>query len=360
MAKFIWKPEVIDFGYEPGTKEIKFIHEGTNITIEQYPSWMSDVSVEFTAWSSGRPEKGKITATVGYDAPFKYSTGYITVYCDGESFLVPVVYNYDSEHIPIVDVIDTVLLDAGDEAFINKRDRIKAISAAKRWLQDNGGVTGTNIRMAELPVENNAIRLPGDFVDYVGLYIVSEDGYLAPLYWNENINIGQENLQDQEYFYLLDGSGNVIGAHGLTPRVDNENPYTYYGIDVPALKNLNGGQKTVNIQPGQVSFNGAYRLDRVNREFIIDGPAVDKVVLEYVSDPILRQKIKMDIGELRVHKQYREALETYLYYKLIEIKRAAPLYEKQRALRAYKLAMKRARAKQINLPELIQVLKGNK
>jgi len=37
-----------------------------------------------------------------------------------------------------------------------------------------------------------------------------------------------------------------------------------------------------------------------------------------------------------------------------------PLYEKQRALSAYKLAMKRASMRKLNVEELIQVLRGNK
>lgn len=356
MSKFIWKPEVVDFGHEPTTKYIKFIHEGTNITIEDYPAWLSDVSVDFTP-SSGDVEKGKITATVSYDATRHQESGLIQVYCDSEAYLIPVVYQYDSEHLPIMDVIDSVFMNAGEESYINpQHHRQQAILAAKRWIQDNGGVTGTNLRYAELDVVENKVYLPADFVDYVGVFIVSSDGYLTPLYVNNEINIGQEVLQDENYFHLLDDGGFVIGAYGLTSRVDNETPYTYKGVDLGALST---SQKVYNIRPGKLSFNGMYKYDRANRVIVLDGMNVDKVVLEYISDPIKRHRLKMDMGEIKVHQRWMEALELWIYYKLIQVNRFVPQNEKARALRDYKLAVKRANMRQISIHEMVQVLKGS-
>jgi len=360
MAKFVWKPDVVDFGYEPSTQKIKFIHEGVLVEILSYPSWIGEAVIEFDEYNGDRPAKGVITATVSNDATRHQEAGVIAVRCDTEDYLIPVVYNYDSEHIPVSDVIDTVIMMSGDEGFVGPRDRIKAQIAAKRWLQDNGGITGTNIRFSELSVDGNKIHLPGDFVSPLALYVVSPDGYLAPIYVNRDINIGQEAMQDENSFYLLDDAGYVISAHGLTPRVDNEKPFSYFGVDIGALGELGPGQKVVQIAPGKLSGNGAYRYDAANRVIIIDGPGIDKVVLEYVSDPILRHRLKMDLGKIRVHKSYQESLEAYLYYKLVEINRHVPLYEKQRALSAYKLAMKRASMRKLNVEELIQVLRGNK
>jgi hypothetical protein len=359
MSKFIWKPDVIDFGYEPSVKTAKFIHQGTTISVLGYPTWIESVTLNYTAYTSGEPKIGSLTATVRTDATRHQEAGLITIQCDAEDYLIPVVYYYDSEHIPILDVIDSILTLSGEEGYIGPRDRVKAILAAKRWLQDNSGITGTNVRFAELNVSGNKIYCPGDFVDYVGLYVVSTDGYLAPLYLNKNINIGQESLQDEDSFYLLDDAGYVIGAYGLTPRVDNSVPYTYYGVDLNALS-LSEGQQIYQIKPGEISANGMYRYDAANREFIVDGLNIEKVVLEYVSDPILRHKLKMDMGEIRVHKNYQEALENNIYYKLVEINRHVPAYEKARALKAYKMALKRANMRKLSINELIQVLRGNR
>jgi hypothetical protein len=224
-------------------------------------------------------------------------------------------------------------------------------------MQDNAGAGGTNLRFAELMVENNVVKVPGDFIDYVGLYVVSRDGYLRPLYKNDKINIAEGYLKDEDSTYVLDEHGFVISAMGLTPRVSNGSAYSYLG------KNMMDAQfstQTLNIKPGEVSFNGVYRFDRTNNEFIINGYSLEKVVLEYLSDPITRIKMKMDVGELRIHKNYQEALEYYIYYKLIEINNKVPLYEKRRALQTYKLAYKRANMKRLNVNELIQVLRGNK
>ena len=361
MSKFIWKPDIFDFGYEPAvTKQIKFIHEGSLIEVIAHPDWLENVTIDYTPYVSGSPSKGLLTATVRHDTTRHQESGAIVVRCDLEDYIIPAVFYYDSEHVPVLDVIDSLLMRSGDEGFVGPRDRAKALLVAKRWLQDNAGVTGKNVRFAELAVVDNKVYLPGDFVDYVGLYRVSQDGYLAPLYVNENINIGQESLLDEDSFRLLDDAGYVISAHGLTPRVDNDKTYTYYGVDVGAIGTLNSGQMIYQIKPGEVSGNGMYKYDSANRVILVDGVSLDRVVLEYVSDPILRHKLKMDMGAIRVHKNYQEALEAHIYYKIIEVNRHVPLYEKTRALKEYKLSMKRAKMRKLSINELIQVLRGNK
>ncbi len=358
MAKFIWKPETIDFGYEPGnTRVIKFIHEATSITVSAKPSWLDTIDVSFTPYTSGSPSKGTLTATVRLDQTRVQEQGLITILADAESYMIPVVFNYDSEHVPVMEIIDNVLIYAGDDSFIGERDRPKAILAAKRWIQDNAGIAGTNVRFSEIEVDENRVHLPGDFVDLRGVYVVSSDGYLSPLYQSDNINIGQEVMQDEDSFALLDDAGYVISAFGLTPRVDNENPYTYYGVDVGTISQLGRGQNVYQIRGGEVSGNGLYRYDKHNRVILINGMAIENVVVEYFSDPILRHKLKMDMGEIRVHKRYQEALEAHIYYKIVELNRHAPLYEKQNALRVYKRAMKRAQMKGIDFNALRQAIK---
>ena len=358
MAKFIWKPEVIDFGYEPGnTRVIKFIHEATSITISGKPSWLEDIDVSFDTFSGGSPAKGTLTATVRLDQTRVQEQGIITVLSDAESYMIPVVFNYDSEHVPVMEIIDNILIYAGDESYVGERDRPKAILAAKRWIQDNAGISGTNVRFSEISVDENRVHLPGDFVDLRGVYVVSSDGYLSPMYQSDNINIGQEIVQDEDAFALLDDAGYVISAFGLTPRVDNENPYTYYGVDVGAIAQLGMGQTVYQIRAGEVSGNGLYRYDKQNRVILVDGNVVKNVVVEYFSDPILRHKLKMDMGEIRVHKRYQEALEAHIYYKLIEINRHVPLYERNNALRVYKRAMKRAQMKGLDFNALHQAIK---
>ena len=359
-----WKPEIIDFGYEPSTQTIKFVHTADSVVLVYHPDWIEGVVIDTSPSNGGSVASGTLTATVRADKTRGLEVGGIIVRCISsgveEDYIIHTVFNYDSEHVLVSDVIDTVLLMSGDEGFIGPKDRIKANLAAKRWLQDNGGITGTNIRFAELEVDGNKVHLPADFVDYSGVYVVSSDGYLAPLYRNDDINLGQEPLLDENSFLLLDDAGFVISAHGLTPRVNNSTPYTYFGVDVGNLSKLGAGNKIVQITPGKLSGNGAYRYDKANRVIIIDGPSVKKIVLEYVSDPILRHRLKLDMGELRVHKSYQGALENFLYYKLIEINRHVPLYEKTRARTSYRLAMARAQRRALRMDELIQVLRGNR
>src|SRR5690554_7329591 len=134
MAKFVWKPDVVDFGYEPSTQKIKFIHEGVLVEILSYPSWIGEAVIEFDEYYGDRPAKGVITATVSNDATRDQEAGGIAVRCDVEDYLIPVVFKYDSEHIPVSDVIDTVIMMSGEGGFVGRGDGIRAEIAAKRGL----------------------------------------------------------------------------------------------------------------------------------------------------------------------------------------------------------------------------------
>ena len=325
MSKFIFKPSYIDFGYEPSTQTAKFIHEGASITLVEKPDWVSDVSIEYTPYVSGVPIVGTLTAIVSNDVASRKFSGSIIVSCDAEQYVIPCVYLYDSEHIKISDVLDAMMWKLGDTSYIGERDRVKALSVAKRWMRDNPGSRSINVRFVELPIEDVAyVYVPADFKSYVGLFTHTYDGYLMPIYVNDNINTADYYLTDENGFFVSDENGYVISTYGSTPHPTNAGEYTYYGANVMPIAPSIG--KQITVPQGEISLNGICRYEPNSRRFVVNGVATDKVILQYVSDPILRDKLKMDVGGLSIHKNYQNVLENYIYWNLVDTNRNVPQY----------------------------------
>ena len=356
MGTFTSKPTYIDFGFEASTKKARFNHNYTTLTVASYPSWISAVSIDYDS------TKGTLTASVGLDATKKQLDGVIEITAnDGATdftHYVRVVYSYDSEHISLSNVVDNVMLLAAENSYITERDRTGAKLVAKRWVQDNGVASGTDIKFAELKVDGNKIYPPADFKDYMALYSVSDDGFLRPLYKNENINNASSYLTDQDELLLLDQNGIVLSGYGLTTRPNNENPYTYYGTTMSQLGTDERAGLYYNIRGGEYSSNGIYTYDRDRRVFVVDGVSDNFLVLKYISDPIIRDKMNIDSGGIRVHNDYLEALEKYIYKELLETKMSVPDSVKRRATQQYKLAMKRSHGRFVKADEILQALKG--
>lgn len=368
-SRFIFKPSYVDMGFEPSTKIVHFAHTYDSFIIESYPSWLAEEPVlnyspnDFGTLQTGI---GSISITVGYDIGERKYSGIIEIKASSETdpiinYFIPVIYSYDSEHIPISQVVDSVILASGEEGYVRNSDREKALLAAKRWLQDNPRASGKHIRFSERVVEDGRVSVPSDFVDYIGLYTYTDDGFLKPLYVNNDMNVADGYLLDTDNQYILDSNGFAISVTGLTPKPDNDGTFSlpYTGL-YPDINSCNNGTfvRTKNIKSGKLSYNGMYRYMPQEKEFIVSNVNTDNLVLQYISDPVLADKMKLDLGDLSVHKIYQDALESYIKYKIVNENRGIRLYDKDRARQEYKLAYKRCERRKLKMSELIQLIRG--
>jgi len=354
MSKFIFKPRLIDFGQEPCTKTVKFIHECASITIISKPEWVSNVSIDYSPYDTGAPLIGIITAVVAPDSAVRRHSGYIEVRCDLDTIFIPTIYSYDSEHVQLSQIIDDLILSNGDSSYVGERDRTRATLLAMRWLQDNNAAAGTNVRFAELVIgEDSRAYPPADFMDYIGVYTYTSDGYLKPLFFNNNINLGESYVEDENQLIIVDDNGYAISTHAA-PKPNNNGPYLYYGANVDNM----GGKTHYNIRRGEVSYNGIYRYDKPNRCFHINGAPTTMVVVEYISDPILRYRLNLDIGGLCVHKHYQATIQAYIYSELIANNRYVTMGVKRDAENKYKRLYLLAKRRSLKLNELIQIIRG--
>lgn len=277
--------------------------------------------------------------------------------------------NYGSyAYTKLGDIVNNFLIAyVGSGKLIQDVKRTDVIFHAKRAMQEFSYDTLKSVNSQELTVPHNlSIILPQDYVNYVNIYWVDNQGV-------KHIIMPSNNLTSDPYSLpLQDGQGvptqdnfenNIEGTSIVEDRwkhnffknnkdlVDNtiagwEYYYGWpevgygqmYGLD-PQYANANG-YFTINDREGKISFS-ANLVDRI-------------IVFEYVSDGL-----STDI-ETRVPKLAEEAMYAYISHAVIASRINQPEYIVQRLKReaSTKLRNTKLRLSNIKLNEIVQVMRG--
>lgn len=277
--------------------------------------------------------------------------------------------NYGSyAYTKLGDIVNNFLIAyVGSGKLIQDVKRTDVIFHAKRAMQEFSYDTLKSVNSQELTVPHNlSIILPQDYVNYVNIYWVDNQGV-------KHIIMPSNNLTSDPYSLpLQDGQGvptqdnfenNIEGTSIVEDRwkhnffknnkdlVDNtiagwEYYYGWpevgygqmYGLD-PQYANANG-YFTINDREGKISFS-ANLVDRI-------------IVFEYISDGL-----STDI-ETRVPKLAEEAMYAYISHAVIASRINQPEYIVQRLKReaSTKLRNTKLRLSNIKLNEIVQVMRG--
>lgn len=277
--------------------------------------------------------------------------------------------NYGSyAYTKLGDIVNNFLIAyVGSGKLIQDVKRTDVIFHAKRAMQEFSYDTLKSVNSQELTVPHNlSIILPQDYVNYVNIYWVDNQGV-------KHIIMPSNNLTSDPYSLpLQDGQGvptqdnfenNIEGTSIVEDRwkhnffknnkdlVDNtiagwEYYYGWpevgygqmYGLD-PQYANANG-YFTINDREGKISFS-ANLVDRI-------------IVFEYISDGL-----STDI-ETRVPKLAEEAMYAYISHAVIASRINQPEYIVQRLKReaSTKLRNTKLRLSNIKLNEIVQVTRG--
>lgn len=277
--------------------------------------------------------------------------------------------NYGSyAYTKLGDIVNNFLIAyVGSGKLIQDVKRTDVIFHAKRAMQEFSYDTLKSVNSQELTVPHNlSIILPQDYVNYVNIYWVDNQGV-------KHIIMPSNNLTSDPYSLpLQDGQGvptqdnfenNIEGTSIVEDRwkhnffknnkdlVDNtiagwEYYYGWpevgygqmYGLD-PQYANVNG-YFTINDREGKISFS-ANLVDRI-------------IVFEYISDGL-----STDI-ETRVPKLAEEAMYAYISHAVIASRINQPEYIVQRLKReaSTKLRNTKLRLSNIKLNEIVQVMRG--
>lgn len=248
----------------------------------------------------------------------------------------------DSQYTSLKDIVaeymDGLLPD--DKTYdIPKRNVIKqARNAIKLYKRS----AVRELTALELDLSSSLqVTLPLDYADYWRISWVTEQGKLFPMAKNERLSIAKSILQDDEFKFIYDDTGEYITAQGKTPSVDDT---------VIALSNF-------NFDLGQDFANGDFNIDKEAGVIQFGSKAKERtIVLEYISDGLYN---KAD-ADIKINSIAVEAINNYIYFHLIRRFDKVPQSEKDRARRDWKISERvmNSLMNPIRLEDVLQVAKS--
>lgn len=268
------------------------------------------------------------------------------------------------QYITLADIINTFLVRyVGDNEEINNVARHRVIFEAKRGLKELNYDVLKEVKVFEIDLDENfEVVLPHDYVNYVRISWVDDNGNLRPMLENTQTGIVSAYLQDNNYQILFDDEGCVLtGTSNTELNQENVNaesvnqyllsgePNVYNGYleNSPARYNLN--TETANMNGGFVFGDGKIRFGR-------DIPK-RTVVIEYISDGLEKNCTEHDI---RVHKFAERALYAFIKYEILNNRLDSTEYRINRAKKDWLRERMNAKLRLSNLKpsQLIQRLRG--
>ena len=119
------------------------------------------------------------------------------------------------QYITLSQLVDNFMLNMiGDDKLLSNVKRYNVLSHFKRGIQEFNYDSVKEVKALELEMNDNlTIPLPHDYVSYVRVSIVGQDGLLRPLSQDTRTAIGTAYLQDNNYEILFDQDGYPLEAN---------------------------------------------------------------------------------------------------------------------------------------------------
>lgn len=232
--------------------------------------------------------------------------------------------------VSIDDVVNDFMLLKEEDGYISHVTESAVRTFALRGVRELGFDMLKVVKSLSLTVNHtlSTVELPDDFVDWVKIGVVGSDGLLYVFGENENISAMMK--------YKLDSNKNPIDSDGDGVN-DRENDKTvssgdsiFKGYQSYIYRNYlyeatEGGVYGL----GGGRYSGEFKVNyEQNRIELSVNSDVETVGIEYISDQARSTNPS-------VHIYAENALQNYIYYKLIERKAGVPMVEKQRARQEY-------------------------
>lgn len=277
--------------------------------------------------------------------------------------------NYGSyAYTKLGDIVNNFLIAyVGSGKLIQDVKRTDVIFHAKRAMQEFSYDTLKSLNSQELTVPHNlSIILPQDYVNYVNIYWVDNQGV-------KHIIMPSNNLTSDPYSLpLQDGQGvptqdnfenNIEGTSIVEDRwkhnffknnkdlVDNTIAGWEYYYGWPEV----GYGQMYGLDPQYANANGYFTINDREGKISFSANLVEKIIIfEYISDGL-----STDI-ETRVPKLAEEAMYAYISHAVIASRINQPEYIVQRLKReaSTKLRNTKLRLSNIKLNEIVQVMRG--
>ena len=256
------------------------------------------------------------------------------------------------QYINLEEIIDELQMIKGKNQFLRSIPRAEFIMYAKRTLREFNLDLTQEVKAIELEINDTLnLVLPEDFLSYVRISYIDENGELRPIAQSNSLLIAKSYLQDNDGNILFDNDGNILSTD-LTdtfvnpPNTDRSFTYGYSFSPNADLTKSNPNKFRLDRDRGLIQFNSS-----------VEGK---NVVLEYVSDGLYNNFGGLDDSDIRVNKILEEAIIDAVYYKSIKHNSDAPEYEKRTAKKNYFNSKRLAKRRMNTLrkDEVIQAFAG--
>lgn len=259
------------------------------------------------------------------------------------------------QYVLLKDIINSFyIMYVGDDKVINDCKRYEVIFHAKRGLQELNYDVAKEVVPLELELPTNLqLAIPKDYVNYVRISWVDEDGKYRPIMKNNQSAIAKAYLQDNNYNILFDNNGEALEGTSITeinsanPKSNNLNDegsaYQYgsrFGID----------GKSAN-QNGTVVINKNLGVMRFSSD--LSGKTI---VVEYVSDGLAG----LAEDEIKVNKLAEKFLYQFIKYEILTNKFGIQEYIVQRAKAEFRAIRNNTKIRMMNIryDDILQSMRG--
>ena len=281
--------------------------------------------------------------------------------------------NYgEYQYIKVNEIVNNFLVAyVGAGKLISSVKRTDIIFHTKRALQEFSYDTLRSIHSQELTIPHNlSVPLPQDYVNYVGVYWIDDNGikhniypttlttnpYTKPIQdaegvptqTNEGQNITGTSITEERYDAIDSALLQEI-RDDITGRLISDGLWGIYGNGLLGYGQLYG------LQPEIAQINGWFTINNREGKMSFSSDLKDKlIILEYISDGLSYDQ------EMRVPKLAEEAVYAYVMHAVIASKINQPEYIVQRLRREKSAKLRNAKIRLSNIKsnEFVQIMRG--
>ena len=265
------------------------------------------------------------------------------------------------QYVSLENVINNFIISyVGEDKIISKIRRTDVAFHAQRGLAELSYDTLKSFKSQEIEVPPSlSMKLPHDFVNYVKLSWLDNDGIERILMPTRKTSNPEALIQDSNYDYSFDTDGTLLAADDsetwnrfkdATNR-NNTNPDTLDEFE--RYRSTQGGR--YGLEPEFANSNGVYFIDNLRGKIFFDSSLTGKIItLKYISDSLGTD------NEMLVHKFAEEALYKHIAYAILATRANTQEYLVMRFKKEKFAATRQAKLRLSNLKseELAQVMRG--
>tara|TARA_R100001440_G_scaffold30094_1_gene48401 strand:+ start:7642 stop:8526 length:885 start_codon:yes stop_codon:yes gene_type:complete len=269
--------------------------------------------------------------------------------------------NYgDYQYVKFKDIVNQFIIAyVGGDKIISKVRTTDVAFHAQRALQEFSYDVFKSVKSQEIEIPPSLkMILPQDFVNYVKITKMGDHGTELPLYPTMRTSNPIAILQDGNFEYTFDGSGNLLTASESDTwsafKTANEGTSGSNEEFEDELHNKSIGTR-YGIDPQHANQNGSFYIDYVKGFIHFSSNLSEKTVtLKYITDGLGTAE------DMIVHKFAEEAMYKYIAHAILATKSDTPEYLVQRFKKEKRAATRTAklRLSNIKIEELTQVMRG--